>query len=415
MDNLFDAGSKQMSFNEFRKLITDSFQNAAMHFRQLETSELMHSEIEINLLMRSPATDKSKLAYFDLYPLRHNHGIFSFKLYADVLLPLIKHNQLAQLNRIWIHEIMHMVDYIELLRNLKLSEEKIHRNEAFGNSFFFSEIRKDKHVVLFNLLMHFRAEGIATLTEYIFSGAKPSIADSFSAINQFDAIVERAVTIISKMETNLGELNLFLQNVYPHAYKIGAGVILYGLAEKHPEDEMIKMINKCILENRTCLDIADSDIIMKICDFGSFDFVRYCFNKDYLAAEIRFLTSTYSTNIGIYKSFFSLLNKVANNSDSHGFKTLMEKIIRKPMDLPVIEKEFVKLIKEPHVPDEIKLAADELLSELQRNNACEISHLALSYLFDTHDILDDSIDYFGYLDDMEVMNTALTLVDSCKR
>jgi hypothetical protein len=154
----------EVTVESLKKLILDSFNLAAANLNLQETQPFSECDIEIKLLMRG-LSNNTTLAYFDMSNFETESSGFSFKLYADVLFPILKSCDLQPLKSIWVHEIMHLIDYGELLKNLRLYKEKMSEVSSSNFTFSYKEIRKDKHIILRQLIMQFRTEGIATLGE----------------------------------------------------------------------------------------------------------------------------------------------------------------------------------------------------------------------------------------------------------
>lgn len=409
-----EKNSNSLDLNSVKINALKTFEQATEYFSVLKTEKFADSNVEIIISQRDSYSPKEALAYFDMNNFKSDSKSFSFKLYADVLIKYLSSQDLNSLVLLWVHELMHMVDYEELLRNIELSREKLSTTERVGNSFYFSEIRKDKHVVLFMVLMHFRAEGIATLMAYLTGREKPMMVDGLSAIKEFDHLVANIFNLIKTIDYDAQTLNQYLNQINPLAYKLGAGVLLFGLSGKHPEIEDFKIINDCLLKKEPCQIKLSHNTIEKIRSFSSFDFLRFCMEKDWLANEVKYLAADYSTNIEIHSCFFELLYNVQANSDRLGFISLLRNLLREPLSLIEMEKEFKYMEKDRHIPDEVKSMTKNLILHLKQNPKDDLTQWALSYVFSTHDILDDSIEYFGYLDDVEVLNVATDFLERYK-
>jgi hypothetical protein len=406
----FKNTDKKIGINGLQKIILDSFKEASEFFRLQSTLPFSESEIEIRVLLRSPENNIT-LAYFDLSRINPESKKFYFKLYADVLFPLVKNENLAPLKSIWIHEIMHMVDYPELMTNLKLYK----KIETISEPLFYvikSGKRKDKHIIFLQLILQFRQEGVATLLEFI-SGGTLTLAPTKDAVEIFKNISDSAFILSESPDLHSKQISLFFEEtISPLAYQIGAGIILYGLIKKHPENKEFIEIENC-LKDKVEYTLSEPDkiiIINKIRDFSSFDFIHYCFDPESVYWNIFDLTSDYADNLEIYKSFFSTLQRLSNMKDRNGFVWMIRTIIGSPMTVEEIKVAHLGHKSIQVMPEELLTKAETLYNHFLKNEYDEVAVWALTYLYDQVDILDDSIEYFGYLDDMAVVDTAIKLI-----
>jgi hypothetical protein len=399
----------ELNVNDLKRLILDSFNQATETLHLQEIIPFSDCTIEIKLLMRG-IQNNPVLAYFDMYYLKDDSTEFSFKLYADVLFPLIKSGDLKPLKTIWIHEIMHLMDYRELLKNLKIYKEKM--EAIYYDSFhrFNQQIRKDKHIILLNLMMLYRAEGIATLAEYVMGGNKPNLLPPQAATEEFNGIISTAISLIYSVDFNSNQLATFLERVNPLAYQIGAGTVLTGLMKKHPEASDFTEIEKCLLNNEPCNFELNETLIQDIRRYDSFNFIEYSFDQEWLILKVRDLTTAYTDNLDIFEGFFDFLNRICRNNDTSGFVALLSNLLPEPMSFQQIEAACNKKNSDQVIPVEIRENMNTLYQHLVSDTTNEVCIWALTYTCADHDLLDDSIEYFGYIDDMEVLKTALQLV-----
>ena len=399
----------EVTVESLKKLILDSFNLAAANLNLQETQPFSECDIEIKLLMRG-LSNNTTLAYFDMSNLETESSRFSFKLYADVLFPVLKSGDLQPLKSIWVHEIMHLIDYGELLKNLRLYKEKMSEVSSSNFTFSYKEIRKDKHIILLQLIMQFRTEGIATLVEYVMGGTIDYLSPPGNAIKQFNQIISPLISLIYSVDFDSRQLSAYMEEINPYAYQIGAGVVLLGLRKKHPDIKGFEEIEKCMENGVPCIFSSDEPLIQLTRSFDSFDFIKYSFDQEWLYQNINELTSSYSNNLDIYNGFFVLLNRIQKNKDHKGFVVLLRNLLSTPFSLSEIQEKHSEKNSNALIPLEIKNNTAILLKHLQNNPKDEVSLWALTYVFSNRDLLDDSIEYFGYIDDLEVLNTAFQLI-----
>jgi hypothetical protein len=407
----FKNTNLSININYLTKIILDSFNEASEFFRLKTTTPFDSSEIEIKVLLRSPEKNNI-LAYFDLSGLNSNSKKFCFKLYADVLFPLIKDGNIDPLKSIWVHEIMHLVDYHELERNLKLfsktdyTSPRLYFNAAQGD-------RKDRHLIFLQLIVKFRQEGVAMLLQYIYGGITIPYNAS-EAIGLFYKISEQAYQFSISPDLQSRQISSFFEDtVSPLSYQTGAGIVLSGLIKKYPENTELKEVEKCLSSGDQCTLTASNDLILKIKDFRTFDFLVFCLDPESVYSEIITLTSDYADNLHIYSGFFASLNRITNLMDRNGFIWIMRNIMGCPMSLEEIEDSHQKQMISQTMPEELLSKSESLINYYLKNKNDEVSHWALTYLYDQADLLDDNIEYFGYIDDLPVINSAIKLINLC--
>jgi hypothetical protein len=405
----FRNAEREISINDLKKIILDSFSQAADTLHLRDILPFPDCSIMIGLLVRGRQKNPM-LAYFDLNNLTDQSREFSFKIYADVLFPLLRSGDMRLLNSIWIHEIMHLIDYRELLKNLKIYKEKIQVVSSDSSSSSYQHIRNDKHIILLSLMMHFRAEGIATLTEFVMGGYMPDLLPPHLAKEKFYEIISAAISLIYTSDFDSRHLAEFLAVVSPYAYQIGAGNVLNGLMKKHPEFIRFSEIENCLVNMCSCDYAHDDQLIQKIRMFDSFNFIEYSLDQGWLCDNVRELTASYTNSLNFYGGFFKFLNRIRKNNDPEGFISLLSYILVTPLTLSQMEEEYSQKCSDPNVPAEIIESLNRIFQHLRQNPGNDVCRWALTYTFINQDLLDDTIEYFGYMDDMEVLKTALQFI-----
>lgn len=396
-----------IDINILTKIIIDSFNEASDFFKLKNTTPFDSSEIEIKVLLRSP--DKTNiLAYFDLSGINPDSKRFCFKLYADVLFPLIKKDNMDPLKSIWIHEIMHLVDYRELIRNLNLFNkrdiitQRLYYNADKGQ-------RNDRHIIFLQLIIRFREEGVAMLMQFVYGGST-ILYSAMEAIELFNKISEEAYILSISPDLHSRHISSFYEEkVNPLTYQAGAGIVLYGLKKKHPDNTELTYVDKCLASRGKYTLTASNELIMKIKDFSTFDFLTFCLDPESVYREIFTLTSDYADNLQIYSGFFASLLRFTSLGDKNGFIWMMRNIMGCPMTTEEIKDSNQKLRNSRSMPDELFNKSESLYNHYLKNVNDEVSQWALTYLYDHADLLDDNIDYFGYIDDLAVINSAIII------
>jgi len=192
------------------ELIKERFNKAANYLGVNKNPDFSDACIKINIIMRSPSNNAS-LAYFDLYNLHEASKEFNFKLYADVLLKIIHSGTLSLIDTIWVHEIVHMIDYKEILKAKNIIKKRILQVNSEGHSAF--SVKKDKHLFLLNIITHFRDEGISTLMEYIAGDIDKKLSSPDEALSEFHNIIKSAISYIYQYNSGGNKIYNYLKEI----------------------------------------------------------------------------------------------------------------------------------------------------------------------------------------------------------
>jgi uncharacterized membrane protein YkvA (DUF1232 family) len=121
------------------------------------------------------------------------------------------------------------------------------------------------------------------------------------------------------------------------------------------------------------------------------------------------LSIDYAENLNIYNGFYSTLKRINSLKDSKGFVWMMQKIMGSTMAMEEIKECHSRQMTAGAMPIELINKAERLYRCLQKDANNEVARWSLTYLYDQVDLLNDTLDYFGYLDDLEVVNTAIRI------
>ena len=373
----FRNNETEIDVARLRRIILDTFYEAGKFLKLNENHYFDDCSIEIRLLMRGLPENRT-LAYFDLLHLTAESKTFSFKLYADILFPLLISDNFNYLKTIWIHEIMHMIDYRELLQNLKIYKDKLQSTFSTNPSYSLNKVRQDKHIILLQLIMKYRAEGIATLVEYISGGRIHHLAARETAISQFNSIVTGALTLIKSIDYKSSIYSEFYERLDHSYYQIGAGVVLHGLLKKHQGNAELEKAGECLLNNSSTEQLSKDIVIDYIRSFDSLDFIKYCFDQDWLYEKLSELTFAYAESLNVQKGFFQILDRIKINMDRSGFVALMQNLIEVPLPIELMEEALNEQVNNKPCPHELHELANVLYSNLMKNHSDEVSFWALS-------------------------------------
>jgi hypothetical protein len=305
---------------------------------------------------------------------------------------------------------MHLLDYQELVRNIKLFNK---RDNITHRLYYYSEQgeRNDKHLIFLQLIIRFREEGVAMLMQYIYGGSTIRYSDD-EAIRIFNKITEEAFTYSIYPDVQSEQISSFFEKtVNPLAYQIGAVIILYGLKQKYPGNKELNEIDTCLSSGDEYLLTVSYDLIMKIKGFSTFDFLVFCLDPESVYREIFTLTSDYADNLQIYSGFFASLQRFSKLKDKKGFIWMMKNIMGSPMTNDEIKDFHQKEQESQSIPEELFIKSESLFKYFHNNKNDEVSLWALTYLYDQYDLLNDNINYFGYIEDLAVINSALILIN----
>lgn len=88
----------------------------------------------------------------------------------------------------------------------------------------------------------------------------------------------------------------------------------------------------------------------------------------------------------------------------------MKEVLGSQMTKEEISNAYMAEKSAGRMPGELLRKADFLYKSFLENKDNEVAVWTLTYLYDDVDLLDDDLEYFGLIDDLAVVNTALILL-----
>ena len=405
----FMNSHQNVTIEYITEFITERFNKAATYLGVHQNQEFSDSCIEIKIIMGSPSDDGSR-AYFDIVNFKEGSKQFNFKLYAEVLLEIIRSENFSVIDTILIHELVHMIDYKEIIKAQHVIKNKYYQERSRDNSAF--SVKRYRHLFLLKIITHFRDEGIATLVEFIAGDIDKKLSSTDDALSEFHKIIETTITYIYPNNPDANQKYNYYRKTITRAYNIGAGVVLKCLIKKHSDIPDLNNLENSLNTSKPIKFKLDSCLVDVIKSLTVFDIIQFAFDKEWLYEKIFKITSDYAESLDQVTGFFIMLERIQQQKDRGYFITMMEFLLKNPMSLCMINQAYHDKCNFEGAPDEVINNVDKLYQYLQQNPANEVAIWALSYFYSKHDLISDNIDYFGFIDDHEVLKTALVILMS---
>lgn len=402
LDMEFRQHHRNYTIPDLERIIKAYFSKAIAFFHLEESPDF--KDVTLRLDIHSRSQKSNRLAYFDLRKLTKDSRIFSFKIYCDILINILKKENFNFLKIIFIHELAHLIDYKELLHN-KAAFKKIPHIPVVLPFFEEKKVNPAKHLRFLQLILKYRTEGIATLIEFLAKDPDSALLSKDQSTAYFNKICKQAFRYSQiKIAQNNSDFFSFVEQTNSMAYRVGAAIVLTGLINKYPQDKAFVEILNCLNNKEFYTGEIDYNILEKIFHFKTFDFIYYYFDHDSIYSSIFTLTKEYGNSLDYSSEWVSELEKYSEEKNISGMLYLLGELIGSPMDKEEINQHHAASNK---MPPEIKQLADILVQRFQQNPDDQLALWALTYLYDDEDMLDDNIDYFGYVDDLQILQAVI--------
>lgn len=397
----------------------------------------------IKLVIHYEAKDSAKgvLAYFNTGKSHEqNASVMYFGIYLNTVYSYIasflQNNPLIPINDgVWQHEIIHMLDFAKLdSRNemFKYDLDEYKRMDAFVYSKLDYAISDSTppHWLFLNSLADFRDEGIPRLYEYMRGYSKPEIEQLEKAIEYFKLYYGRLKYYLLKNSLTafeLTEFNQFLEEFQRISYAIGPWFVLNALCHmpqgfsKSEAKELTQAIQaKEIINQEQSLAILQKALSL---DLGAYLILNadelfeptdnFFFDADDLLTVAGLLSKEYKDNEP-HEHFVRSINAALESKDEPKFITLLSDVMGFAMSseeiLAAYEEFKTGLDTSFYITSKILVKVNGLMQEWKEDQN-ELLALVLTYVFDPSDILDDSINLIGYIDDFYVIHAYELLSD----
>jgi hypothetical protein len=340
-----------------------------------------------------------------------SESVFFFTVNVSYVFSCIQsHNE--KLYLLWIHELAHAIDYAELSR-LSKSMQKY-------------EIDLAGRTIL-DALVCLRHEGFATLIQELYGSnlAKSKMIpdESFDYYNQvfigyYDSILNQQIEIFDfSLNTfqEMGGLHKW------HAYLYGRQLVMNALYYKYEHYRPVITAIATKIQKGLPISMDDFQGLTVLFDFPRISTLEFIFINmqsriglpfpDRLSLKILFMVRLF------YKYDHSLL-KVINSNEYYAYGHFLESILKgrnyfKPMDFEyfmpnkIIEDASIVRLYVNYVKSLLDGIFKDLLNKVYTRwftQKDELSYWQLSYVFQSHDIIEDYIPFIGHIDDMMVLD-----------
>ena len=435
--NLIDENAGMISL--FRKKLSQHLLHSYDYFDKcLNLKSLMQFEV---LVHHSSTPENNKnLAYFDIRKtITRNDSKYYFGFYLKTLY-YYSHDFFTanedisnRVYQLWIHELIHMFDYL----NLRNYYESINKLEILINQnadtygYQYPATNATSYLNLIHLLIKLRNEGIAQLYEKLSRTEQKCVDNLHKAKTIFDQLFYSVINNFSQYSNS--RQNVIIQEKIKDfetiCYEIGHFFVLFAIANSLCSS-CSDLANKALLslEKKDNL-LSEKEIFQLIKESIHLDFGSYLYNltNPFTSLPFRLITIDKLLDIvdittrNLYENVFEIKHitniiVATQNNNKALFINEMKDIVGCQMSEEEVNEEYFSLLNNWKDAGEnyfgeffIKL---KLLFETWKNNKNTLLLWALTYVLDPVDLINDKILYFGFLDDMLVMDSAMYLAKS---
>lgn len=373
--------------------------------------ERLEIELEVS---NDENEDWNLYAYFNSLKSSPEALVFSMK--EIVVRQMLENADTTKLTEVIDHEMCHAADFEELRMNKIISDEIAKKyDETLTDSIDGGtpDIVLD---AIFSLFNHYRAEGVAIFCEQLVNGKK--ITPSTRSIVVFNSVFEDLLHNSTSFMLGSHRDEIYEEEMHHVAYLI-APDLLYAvlrildrveksIAEKLETDTPARLTTEERHQLvRSALSLSLPEYIQGLC---------YITPADNLVAVCGQIQG--ESDDEAISNFFSMFT--SDNYDK--FVSTMAEILGSPMSDEEI-KGYVdswdcKWIS-PAFKAKLRLKINDLYSIMvapdSRNKQKRASRWALTYFFDDQDLVFDEMPVLGLVDDMIVLDKALSIIDQLKK
>ncbi len=373
--------------------------------------ERLEIELEVS---NDENEDWNLYAYFNSLKSSPEALVFSMK--EIVVRQILENADTTKLTEVIDHEMCHAADFEELRMDRIISDEIADKyNETLSNSIDGGtpDIVLD---AIFGLFNHYRAEGVAILCERLINGK--TIIPSTRSIVVFNSVFEDLLHNSTSFMRGFHKNEIYEEEMHHVAYLI-APDLLYAvlrildrveqsitekLESANPEQLTIEERQSLV---RSALSLSLPEYIQGLC---------YITPADNLVAVCGQIQG--ESDDEAISNFFSMF--ASDNYDK--FVSTMEKLLGSPMSVDEI-KEYVDKWDSEWISSPMRLKLRSKINNLysimispeSRNKHKRASRWALTYFFDDQDLIFDEMPVLGLVDDLIVVDKALSIIDQLKK
>jgi hypothetical protein len=373
-----------------------------------------------------PSSNWETLASF--IPKKSRENLLYFKIYKPVVESVLVNGNNKQLQRSIFHELIHSADLSTLTHNRKLfSFIQLSRHKDLSNP--IKENHGDAWDALsdtIGMFAHFRDEGVAILGERILTKTPfRKVSDSLEEFRILYGMTMLKSRLWSNSNRMLGStFDDYLEN---STYKIAPSILVLVLEHR---GDIGKNLAERVLEGletghyslsdeetnsiiKASFSLSLSDYIQSVTNLGEKiapvqPFLEFCAT---VQKKLEDDDTTTSSDITAFTKLFE------QPKTAELFHETMEQIldhISPEAGIDDFYQNFGKKKTNFNIHQHLKEKVDALYSVMKNDESIEkrkVAQLALTYLFDKKDIIHDELKGIGLVDDVTVIDYALSIIE----
>ncbi|MCD4737338.1 MAG: hypothetical protein K8R53_14940, partial [Bacteroidales bacterium] len=340
---------------------------------------------------------------------------------------------------VWIHEFIHMLDFASLIDHINTYRKKQSVKTKFTQEQFLPGIfdcayrNSSEHWQLLQLFADLRNEGIAQLYEKLLDVKNERMKNLHKVISIFRFFFQSQFGLFNNpiiSSRTLHNQYSLRKQFKSTTYETGHWFILRALnnSEDNEVAGLASEALKSLTEKTTCLPktkvirIIHEALKMDLAGCLYFhtkfkrssDFPNFIQMDELLSVAASVTNNFYNND---YKAdFLGKLLDLATNKDRNGFISLLDEIIGYAMNETDLEVEYSCFIQKFEVgknfiEDTICQKINKIWQQWQYSKDPLVGNL-LTYIFDSEDLIDDEVPYFGLLDDLYILDASEIILSS---
>ena len=411
--------------------VKDMIRNEASEISNMIFCEILKEElpqqIDVQLWQNKDDNDSSLACFMSG---SSSHDKFVFAVYELAMKHVLDNGTKDVLRSTLIHEMVHAADWSKLNAYGNMLENISNRinnyyaetgcEHELGNSLFLS----------LDILQHYRAEGVAILSEQLLSRRYESAFIDGNKLSKDVKLIASLIEYLANCDDNEMRKRLYdMLRGYVYRQQIEGEKSMYLVSSI-----LLKILytNNSIDRDlygkakRGCLSDEEAYIIVRASlslSLSAYVEGLVAFNNGCELIPIRkFLDFCENFQDEVDESYIVNFTKMVNspkiNVDS--FIDFVGRIMGSPMsdnELKAEYKNFFDSVDKYSKYPELVQKVENLYGILLNNESTKdknIARWALTYIFDEYDVIHDEIPIFGYVDDMIVADIALKLLKERK-
>jgi uncharacterized membrane protein YkvA (DUF1232 family) len=344
---------------------------------------------------------------------------FNFTILEITVKKILDHSDLTLFQSTVIHEMFHAADLSMLEESQKLFNGLYGKiNDGYSS---FSKYESDGSIALLKTLQmfnHYRAEGVAILGECLLMKSKFGAVDNATA--QFCKVFEMVMVRAQMRINGHQEEERFDKEVFHRAYAVAPIILLLVLGKKGDikEELAIKALHGL---DSGMYDLTDSETITIMRSALALNLTGYIQGLVSLGDQVAplrpFLNFCTSLQHDSDEDNTNAYERLVNQPRSaESFYAAMSQIMGSCMDeeeLDALYEGFITNTSESSSYPQVKEKVTTLYNIFKTDGNQDrrrLAQWALTYFFDDEDIIHDDVSGLGFVDDVTIIDYAISLL-----